>query len=127
MEHAVPSSRLGRDDCLDRLAAAPLARILISVRCLPSALPARIRVLDREKILIATSDPAILLAAERHDVLTVQVDGIDQDNHPWSVVASGIAQDALDAPPLDDVLGDALGHGGHLVSFLASVVAGQRH
>jgi hypothetical protein len=127
MEHSPVSTVLGRDECLDRLTAAPLARILISVRCLPSALPARIRVLDREKILIATSDPAILLAAERHDVLTVQVDGIDDDDHTWSVVASGIALDATRAPPLDDLLGDAIGHGGHLVSFVASVIAGQRH
>lgn len=118
---------LGRAECLDRLAAAPLARILISVRCLPSALPARIRVLDREKILIATSDSAILLAAERHDVLTVQVDGVDQDDHTWSVVASGIALDATDAPAADDDRDDAVGPGGHLVSFLASVIVGQRH
>ncbi len=118
---------LKRDECLERLAAAPLARILISERCLPSALPARIKVLERGIILIATSDLAILRAAERHDVLSVQVDGIDEDDHAWSVVASGLALSANAAPALDGELGGTVGHGGHLVSFLASVIVGRRH
>ena len=127
MEELEPTAVLKRDDCLDRLSAAPLARILVSVKCLPAALPARIRVLNREKILIASSDPSILLAAQRHDVLTVQVDGVDELNHPWSVVASGIAEVNPDVEPMDDVLGDAVSHGGQLVSFPVSVVVGQRH
>ena len=127
MEELEPTAVLRRDDCLDRLSAAPLARILVSVKCLPTALPARIRVLNREKILIPSSDPSILLAAQRHDVLTVQVDGVDELNHPWSVVASGIAEVDPDVEPMDDVLGDAVSHGGQLVSFPVSVVVGQRH
>ena len=126
MEDLSPTTALEREDCIDRLAAAPVARILVSVRCLPTALPARIRVVNREKILIASSDPSILLAAQRHDVLTVQVDGVDEANHPWSVVASGIA-DVSDAEPMDDLLGDATSHGGQLISFPTSVVVGQRH
>jgi len=127
MEELEPTTVLEREECLDRLAAAPLARILVSVKCLPTALPARIRVLNREEILIATSDPSILLAAQRHDVLTVQVDGVDELNHTWSVVASGIAEVNPDVAPMDDVLGDAMSHGGQLVSFPVSVVVGQRH
>jgi hypothetical protein len=127
MEDSSPTTVLQREDCLDRLAAAPLARILVSVRCLPTALPARIRVLNRDKIVIASSDPTILLAAQRHDVLTVQVDGVDDSNHPWSVVASGIADVDPDVEPMDDVLGDAASFGGQLVSFPVSVVVGQRH
>jgi len=127
MEELEPATVLQREDCLDRLSAAPLARILVSVKCLPTALPARIQVLNREKILISSSDPSILLAAQRHDVLTVQVDGVDDSNHTWSVVASGIAQVDAGVGPMDDVLGDALSHGGQLVSFPVSVVVGQRH
>jgi hypothetical protein len=127
MEEREITTVLERDDCLDRLSAAPLARILVSVKCLPTALPARIRVLNRDKIVIASSDPSILLAAQRHDVLTVQVDGVDEQNHTWSVVASGIAEVNLDGEPMDDVLGDATSHGGQLVSFPVSVVVGQRH
>ena len=127
MEDLPPATVLERDECVDRLAAAPLARILVSVRCLPTALPARIRVLNREKILIASSDTSIVLAAQRHDVLTVQVDGVDDQNHTWSVVASGIAEVSSDTEPMDDVLGDASSFGGQLVSFPLSVVVGQRH
>ncbi len=127
MEDLSPSTALERDDCIDRLSAAPLARILVSVRCLPTALPARIRVLNRQKILIASSDPSIVLAAQRHDVLTVQVDGVDEANHTWSVVASGIADVTDDVATMDDVLGDATNHGGQIVSFPISVVVGQRH
>jgi len=127
MEQLEPIAVLDRDDCLNRLSEAPLARILVSVKCLPTALPARIRVLNREKILIASSDPSIVLAAQRHDVLTVQVDGVDDLNHPWSVVASGIAEVEPNVEAMDDVLGDSLSHGGQLVSFPVSVVVGQRH
>jgi hypothetical protein len=127
MEDMSLTTVLERDDCLDRLSSAPLARILVSVRCLPTALPARIRVLNREKILIATLDPSILLAAQRHDVLTVQVDGVDHANHTWSVVASGIAAVASNVEPMDGLLGDTLSHGGQLVAFPISVVVGQRH
>ena len=127
MEAKDPTTALDREECLDRLALAPLARILVSVRCLPTALPSRIRVVNREKILIASSDPSILHAAQRHDVLTVQVDGLDEGNHPWSVVASGIAEVVSDVAPMDDLLGDALSHGGQLVAFAASVVVGQVH
>jgi len=127
MEDLQLTTVLERDDCLDRLSSAPLARILVSVRCLPTALPARIRVLNREKILIASSDPSVLLAAQRHDVLTVQVDGVDDANHTWSVVASGIAAVASNVEPTDDLLGDALSYGDQLVAFPVSVVVGQRH
>ena len=120
-------SVLEREDCVDRLSAAPLARILVSVRCLPTALPARLRILNRERVLIASSDTSILLAAQRHDVLTVQVDGVDDQNHTWSVVASGIAEVSSESEPMDDVLGDASSFGGQLVSFPMSVVVGQRH
>jgi len=127
MEELPPATVLERDDCLDRLSAAPLARILVSVRCLPTALPARIRVLNRENIVIASSDPAIVLAAQRHDVLTVQVDGLDEDDHTWSVVASGIAHLSPGESPTDDLLGDSVAFGGQLISFPVSVLVGQRH
>ncbi|NNN07932.1 MAG: hypothetical protein HKL85_01915 [Acidimicrobiaceae bacterium] len=127
MEDLPVVSVLDRDECVDRLSAAPLARILVSVRCLPTALPARIRILNREKILIASTDTSILLAAQRHDVLTVQVDGVDEQDHTWSVVASGIAEVAAESEQMNDVLAGAPGFSGQLVSLPMSVVVGQRH
>ncbi|MBW4029347.1 MAG: pyridoxamine 5'-phosphate oxidase family protein [Acidobacteria bacterium] len=127
MDDLAPTTVLDREDCLNRLSAAPLARILVSVKCLPTALPARVRVLNRDRILIASSDSTILLAAQRHDVLTVQVDGVDESNHPWSVVASGIAEVSPDIVPAEDPWSGGAGPGGPLVSFPVSVVVGQRH
>ena len=127
MEESPPTTVLDRKDCLERLSSAPLARILVSVRCLPAALPARIRVVDGERIVIASSDSTILLAAQRHDVLTVQVDGVDESNHPWSVVASGIAEVSFDAGPAEGLEWGGPGFAGQLVSFPVSVVVGQRH
>lgn len=123
MEQFSPVTVLGRDECLDRLSSAPLARILVSVRCLPTALPARIQILNREKVLIVTSDPAVVLAAQRHDVLTVQVDGIDEHDSAWSVVASGLAEISLDSDDLEDPTSP----GGLVVAFPLSVVLGKLH
>ena len=127
MEEIQPATNLDRDDCLDRLSVAPLARVLVSVKCLPTALPARIRVVGRDHIVISSSDSTILLAAQRHDVLTVQVDGVDEFNHPWSVVASGIAKVTSSDAPDEEVLGDGARQGVQFVSFPVSVVVGQRH
>jgi hypothetical protein len=127
MEESTPTTVLDRDDCLDRLSAAPLARILVSVKCLPTALPARIQVVNRDHIVISSSDSTILLAAQRHDVLTVQVDGVDESNHPWSVVASGIAEVTTPVGDLSDTPEGPANVAGPVVSFPVSVVVGQRH
>ena len=100
----------------------------MSVKCLPTALPARIQVVNRDHIVISSSDSTILLAAQRHDVLTVQVDGVDESNHPWSVVASGIAKvTPSDGAPDDAMSGEVTTSGAKSVSFPVSVVVGQRH
>lgn len=127
MEASSPSTTLAREECLQRLSLAPLVRILVSVKCLPTALPTRIHVLNAQRILFASDDPSIIHAAQRHDVLTVQVDGIDGDDHPWSVVASGVAEIDEGSEPMDDILGDASGYGGQLISLPLSVVVGQRY
>jgi hypothetical protein len=130
MQEFSPVTILGRDECLVRLSSAPLARILVSVRCLPTALPARIRILNRQKVLITTSDPAVLVAAHRRDVLTVQVDGIDEDDHAWSVVASGFAEIALDtgeAGEFGDLGAHPTGPGEQVVSFPLTVLLGRLH
>ncbi|HEY5303767.1 MAG TPA: pyridoxamine 5'-phosphate oxidase family protein [Acidimicrobiales bacterium] len=123
MEGFSPITDLARDECLDRLSSAPLARILVSVRCLPTALPARIRLLNREKVVIDTSDPVVVGAARRGDVLTVQVDGLDEHDHAWSVVVSGFAEISADTGEF----GELTSPGGQFVSFPLSVVLGQLH
>ncbi|MBU6495602.1 MAG: hypothetical protein KGR42_04195 [Acidobacteria bacterium] len=112
---------LSRDECVRRLGAAELARVLISVRCLPTALPTRVRLVDQDLALLDSDDDAVVQAARRHDVLTVQVDGVD-DGHPWSVVASGISSLA----PLDPAASSPT-HDHRLITLPLAVVVGQRH
>jgi hypothetical protein len=117
---------LSRAACVDRLANAHLARVVISVRCLPAALPARICVVDSEYLLLASPEAAVITAASRAEVLSVQVDGLEGDGTTWSVMASGIARTAnLDAP-LTEGLRDALSRGATIVELPLSIVVGER-
>jgi hypothetical protein len=119
------SGAIERDTCLDLLEGAPLARVVISVKCLPVALPARISLVDRGYLLLASSDPAVHQAAQRKDVLSVQIDGLDDNGMVWSVMVSGIGSVASDDEPLSGPLREALGHGASLVMLPLSVVVGQ--
>jgi hypothetical protein len=119
------SGAIERETCLDLLGAAVLARVVISVKSLPVALPARISLVDRDHILLASSDPAIARAANRSDVLSIQIDGIDVDGSTWSVMASGIAAAAPGDEPVSDLLRKSLDQGASLVTIPLSVVVGQ--
>jgi hypothetical protein len=119
------SGAIERETCLDLLEHAALARVVISVKCLPVALPARISLVGRDHLLLASSDPAVRQAAERNDVLSIQIDGLDDDGMVWSVMVSGIGSVAGEDEPLSRPLQDALGHGAKLVMLPLSVVVGQ--
>jgi nitroimidazol reductase NimA-like FMN-containing flavoprotein (pyridoxamine 5'-phosphate oxidase superfamily) len=114
-----------RDDCLDLLEDAQLARVVISVKCLPVALPARIALVERHHLLLASTDPGIQRAAQRNDVLSVQIDGLDDHAAMWSVMVSGIAALATTNEPLSLPLRDAVERGATLVLLPLSVVVGQ--
>jgi nitroimidazol reductase NimA-like FMN-containing flavoprotein (pyridoxamine 5'-phosphate oxidase superfamily) len=115
-----------RDECLSLLQETQLVRVLISVRCLPVALPVRFAVLNQNLSLLASSDPSVLLAAQHHDVLTVQIDGIDPKGQTWLVVSSGLASIVSPPPDLPDYLKMALEMGHSLISLPLSVLVGQR-
>ncbi len=117
---------LSRADCLGRLAASDLARVVISVRCLPAALPARISVLGEERLLLASAEEPVVASARRHDVISVQVDGIEPGGATWSVMASGIARPAPEGAELDERLVEAVAHGAQVVEVPLSVVVGER-
>lgn len=90
-----------RDECLRRFSEAPFVRALLSVRCLPTALPIQIRLMIDATALIDGSDADLQHAARRHDVVTLQVDGLE-GTRSWVVVGSGIASVvAFDAPTGD--------------------------
>jgi Pyridoxamine 5'-phosphate oxidase len=117
---------LSRDSCVARLASADLARVVISVRCLPAALPARISVIDDQRLLLASPEEAVVTAARRAEVLSVQIDGLEGDGATWSVMASGIARTASADAPLDERLREAVARGATVVEIPLSVVVGER-
>jgi len=90
------------------------------------ALPARMALRDAESLVLASADPAIWLTASRHDVVTVQIDGVDADNHTWSVVAAGLASPASEGE-VAEVLAEEVLRGAHLIEVPLSVVYGQRN
>jgi hypothetical protein len=124
--YSVRRATLSRTDCVDLLSLATLARVVISVRCLPAALPARICVVDGQHLLVASTEVSVILAARRGDVLSVQIDGLEADGVTWSVMASGLASAANTAENLPDVMRLALLRGATIISLPLSVVVGER-
>jgi hypothetical protein len=88
---SLTSEPLSRDECQRRLDEADVARVLLSLRGLPAGLPARIELVEHDRLVISSRENAVLLAARRGDVISVQIDGLDGDGHTWSVTVSGIA------------------------------------
>jgi hypothetical protein len=125
-EGSVKRTTLSRADCIGRLEASDLARVVISVRCLPAALPARIAVVDEQHLLLASPEESVVTAARRAEVLSVQIDGLEPDGATWSVMASGIARPADGGGALDERLIEALRRGAQLIELPLSVVVGER-
>jgi hypothetical protein len=88
---SLSSEPLTRDECQRRLDGASVARVLLSVRGLPAALPARIELVEEKRLVISSRENAVLLASRRGDVLSVQIDGLDEDDRFWSVAVTGLA------------------------------------
>lgn len=117
---------LARAACVALLESADLARVVISVRCLPAALPVRIEVPDAERLLLATTEDAVVAAARRRDVLSIQIDGLEPDGATWSVMASGIARLADPGAPSSARLREAVERGAIVAEIPLSVVVGER-
>jgi len=78
---SLSSEPLSRDECLRLLDQADVARVLLSLGALPAALPARIELMEEDHLLISSRENAVLLAARRGDVISVQIDGLDPNDH----------------------------------------------
>jgi nitroimidazol reductase NimA-like FMN-containing flavoprotein (pyridoxamine 5'-phosphate oxidase superfamily) len=124
--YSLTRTTLSRAICLELLSQSPLARVVISVRCLPAALPARIAVIGDDHLLVASSEGSVILAAKRHDVISVQVDGLEAGGVIWSVMASGLASPAKDIEDLPHEMRASLDLGATLISLPLAVVVGQR-
>jgi nitroimidazol reductase NimA-like FMN-containing flavoprotein (pyridoxamine 5'-phosphate oxidase superfamily) len=120
------SEPLTRGDCLRLLDRADLARVVLSVRCLPAALPARIALFEEDHLVLASRESAVILAARRGDVISVQIDGLESDGTTWSVMVSGIASTVAPEEVQTKRIQDSLDRGATLLALPLSVVIGQR-
>jgi hypothetical protein len=88
---SLTSGPLTREECQHRLDEADVARVLLSLRGLPAGLSARIELVEHDRLVLSSRENAVLLAARRGDVISVQIDGLDGGGNIWSVTVSGIA------------------------------------
>ena len=83
---------LDRDECLELLGHAGIGRVILSVRCIPVALPVNVSVLDGD-VVFATGRGSKLDAAIQGTVVSVEVDDTDRLYHTgWSVLLTGVAE-----------------------------------
>lgn len=121
---------LSDNECRRRLVEATWARLLISVRCLPAARPVPL-VVAGETLIVATDEPAVWEAAERHEVLTINIDGQESSGATWTVTATGVGW-IIDPESSDHSLAQDhpllpyLEHGARLVGLPLTLVAGDQ-
>jgi nitroimidazol reductase NimA-like FMN-containing flavoprotein (pyridoxamine 5'-phosphate oxidase superfamily) len=115
-----------REECLRLLDNAQVGRILLSVKGLPAALPARIELAERHRVVISSRENAVLLAARRGDVISLQIDGIGEDDRTWSVTVTGIAAPAAPGGLENERFKRRLECGATIVILPISLVAGHR-
>jgi len=83
---------LDRDECLELLRTARIGRVVLSVGCLPVALPVGLAVRGDDVVFsaVAGSTTDASIAGE---VVSVEVDEIDPVCHTgWSVLVTGVAR-----------------------------------
>jgi hypothetical protein len=85
--------RLDREACLALLATRQIGRLAYVARAgVPDLVPVNLA-LDRGRLLVRSGPGPKLQAAERREVLAVEVDDIDEDSRTgWSVVVAGRAR-----------------------------------
>jgi uncharacterized protein len=83
---------LERAQCLELLGGVRIARVVLSIKCMPVALPVNVAVLD-ENAIFSTDRGSKLTAAVEGQVISVEADEIDlMYRTGWSVLVTGRAQ-----------------------------------
>jgi hypothetical protein len=126
LSQSLASEPIARDECLRLLNVATVARVLLSLGALPAALPARIQLTESDHLVISSRENAVLLAARRRDVISVQIDGVDAEDRTWSVTVTGIAAAAHPEGSESERFKRTTESGASLVILPLSVVSGQR-
>ena len=122
---SLSSQPLTRDECLHLLDEADVARVLLSLGALPAALPARIALSQHDHLVISSRENAVLLAARRGDVISVQIDGLDAEDNTWSVTVTGLAMWASPDDFESERFKRVTDCGSSLIILPLSVVSGQ--
>ncbi len=95
------ASELGRAECIKLLRSAGIARVVLSVGCIPFALPVNMAVRDGD-LVFATDGGSKLTASVFGQVVSVEADDVDLVSHNgWSVLVTGIAQSVTEAEEID--------------------------
>lgn len=127
---AYVSAVLDAHRCERLLAQSSLGRVVLSVGCLPAAVPVYVDVAHGHVLLTCHPGP-VLTAAERGDVISVETDGEDADGTTWSVLATGVARVVGAEEPLHDAalnnrLTRLLDRGATLVAIPMTTLRGER-
>ena len=126
---AYVSAALDARRCERLLAQSSLGRVVLSVGCLPAAVPVHVDVAHGNVLLTCHPGP-VLTAAERRDVISVETDGEEADGTTWSVLATGVARVVDAGEPLRDAvdsrLARLLDRGATLVAVPLTTLRGER-
>lgn len=110
------------------LESAEFIRVLVSIRCLPTARLARCSLVG-ETMFLVSDEESVLAAAQRGDVVTLHHDGARDDGSTWTVQATGVAwivpADAVATYlPADSSLLTLLDHGATLLGVPLTLLRG---
>ena len=94
---------IDRSECLELLRHARIGRVVLSVDCLPVALPVNFTV-DGDDVVFYTNTGAKTDAALAGQVVSIEIDDIDPVYHTgWSVLVTGVAEIVTDPQTQADV------------------------
>jgi len=122
--------QLDNPQCERLLGGASLGRVVLSVGCLPAAVPVHVNV-ALGHVLLACPPGPVHDAAVRGDVVSIEVDGEELDGATWSVLVTGIARVVSADDPLNDVvrhdrLAGSIERGAVLVAVPTTYISGER-
>ncbi len=122
-KRAAPSPALSQDECLNLVLGAKRGRIIHTLQGLPSAVPTRIYLVNGT--LLFTGDDDVVEAANRRDVVSIQIDDATSEPATWSVVVTGRAERAVGFS-VPTSFQPALEHGATLLALPMTLLFGRR-
>jgi len=95
------ASELGREECVELLGTVGIGRVVLSVGCIPFALPVNMAVRESD-VVFATDGGSKLTSSVYGQVVSVEADDVDLvSRRGWSVLVTGVAQPVTAAGDID--------------------------